>query len=1060
MRSFITFFVKNPIWANAIIALTLLFGLAAMLNMDKSFFPEIQPRRVFINVMYPGASPQEMEEGVTIRIEEAIKSLEGIEEITSRSNENIASITVTAYEGTDLDELLQEIKNTVDGISSFPVGAEKPIIFKQKSSGMNSVAAFMSLTGPDDLFKLKEVAEKIERDFLASPTISQITIYGYPSPEISIEVREQDLLKYNLRFSDITNAVKINNIDVSAGSLKTRDDEILLRSLNKETDPDKIGAIILRTTPDGQLIRIQDVAEIRFQFEDIPNKSYFNGRRSVSFIVNKLPNEDLGRISEYITAYTQAFNSQYENYQLHINFQFAELIDDRINLLVDNGMLGLILVLITLGLFLSLRLSGWVAFGIPFSFLGMFALGLWYGMTINMISLFGMIVVVGIMVDDAIVVAENIYAHYERGKSSHQAAIDGTMEVLPSVFTSVLTTIVAFATLLFAGSEMAQMREMAFAVIACLIFSLIEAFLILPSHLASKRVLGPSPYGWYRVFRGRIEGTISNVKEFYGWMIKGLLRYHRGMVFMPLVFIIIVIILSATGLIRFTFFPNIPFDDIKLELAFKPGETAAQTEEQLRDFEQKAWALNDSIYQVKGDSVIKYITLSVGNTETLSESGSHCGMLRVSIDIEGSGISSQQLAGLMRRKIGRPVGVEKIVVGGEARFGKPVSIALSGLNYAQLEEAKNVLKQELTRLPDLKDITDNSGTGNRELHITLKSEARLLGLSQLDILTQLRQGFFGEEAQRLIIGQDEVKIWVRYPPADRKSISQLEEVKIKTLSGQYFPLSELVDYEITRGKVGINHYNSNREINIAADMENPEEAMAVIGKIEKEILPRFKDRFSDVQVTFRGQAQRGRESGESLGILFLIALFIIVLVLTMNFKSLLQALLIFIVMPVGIFGAFLGHGVEWLPVSMLSLWGIIALIGILVNDSVVMLDTYNRFLREGMSVNEAVYEAGVQRFRPILLTTLTTVVGLYPLILEKSFQAQFLIPMAVSVAYGVLFGTLFVMFFFPVAILAFNDVLRLVFTFWDGKKGNIISREEAEPALRALKREKEFELDT
>ncbi|MFN3917884.1 MAG: efflux RND transporter permease subunit [Flavobacteriales bacterium] len=1058
MRSFIAFFIRKPIWANAIIVLTMMFGFAAMFNMDRSFFPETQPRRIYVNVFYPGASPVEMEEGVTIRVEEAIKSLDGIEEIISKSRENVANITVIAYEGTDLDELLQEIKNTIDGISSFPAGAEKPIIFKQKSSGMNSVAAFMSLTGPDDLFKLKEVAERIERDFLASSAISQVQIFGYPPPEISIEIREQDLLRYNLRFADISNAVKINNIDISAGSLKTKDDEILIRSRNKHTDPEKIGEIIIRTTPDGQQIRIRDVAEIKYQFEDTPNKSYLNGQRSVSFIVNKLPNEDLGQISNFITAYTKSFNKNYENYQLRINFQFSELLDERIDLLVNNGVLGLILVLFVLGLFLSLRLSGWVAFGIPFSFLGMFALGAWYGMTINMISLFGMIVVVGILVDDAIVVAENIYSHFERGKSSHQAALDGTMEVLPSVFASVLTTIVAFATLLFVGGDLAQMKEMAFAVIACLIFSLIESFLVLPSHLASKKVLGHNPYAWYRNLRRRIENGIASVRDYYGWLIQGLLRYHRSMFFMPLVFIIIVIVLSATGIIRFTFFPNIPFDDIKLELAFKPGEVAKQTENELRDFESKIWALNDSIYRAKGDSIIKYMTLSVGNTESIAESGPHCGMLRISINIEGSGISSQQLAGMIRSKVGVPVGLEKLVIGGEARFGKPVSIALSGLNYEKLKLAKDALKKELTRLPDLKDITDNSGTGNRELHIKLKSNARLLGLSQVDILTQLRQGFFGEEAQRLIIGQDEVKIWVRYPQSDRKSISQLEDVRIKTPSNQFFPLSELIEYEIVRGEVGINHYNGNREINIDADLENPEEALAVTTKIEKEILSVFKDRFPDVKITFRGQAQRGRESGGKLAVMFVIAQLMIILILTMNFRSILQALLIFIVIPVGIFGAFLGHGVEHIPVSVFSFWGIIALIGILVNDSVVMLDTYNRFLREGMPVRKAVYESAVQRFRPILLTTLTTVVGLYPLILEKSFQAQFLVPMAVAVAYGVLFGTLFVMFFFPVAILAFNDILRILFTLWDGKK-QLIKPEEAEPALRQLEKDKEIEMD-
>jgi multidrug efflux pump subunit AcrB len=496
----------------------------------------MNPNRVYITVSYPGASPKEIEEGITTRIEESLNGIQGVKEITSKSTENVSDITITGIEGIDVDEMLQDVKNAVDGISQFPAGAEKPIVYAQTSrgmGGMSNVVGFYSLYGPDNLWELKKMAEKIERELLSSKEISQIDVVGYPPVIISVDIRENDLLKYGLNFNIISNVIRMSNIDLSGGSVKTNEEEIIIRSMNRSTDPDKVKEIVIFAKPNGDVVKLKDIAEVKLDFTEVPLKNYINGKRGVSFIVKKTTDEDLDKIADEMTSYISKFNKNEEKFKMRSLFQFADLLDQRIDTLSNNLVIGLFLVCLVLGMFLSLRLSLWVAFGIPFSFIGMISFGILYGMTINMISLFGMILVVGILVDDGIVIAENIYAHFERGKSPMRAALDGTTEVMNAVFTSVLTTVFAFSTLLFVGGEMEMMQEMAFSVIACLLFSLIEAFLILPSHLASKKILKPND----SKFRKALNSGVNSVKEGYGRLLEKILERHRLHVWGPMGFI-------------------------------------------------------------------------------------------------------------------------------------------------------------------------------------------------------------------------------------------------------------------------------------------------------------------------------------------------------------------------------------------------------------------------------------------------------------------------------------------------------------------------------------------
>jgi multidrug efflux pump subunit AcrB len=1060
MKKLIAYFIKYPIYSNAIIILTAIAGILSLSLMPKSFFPELSPNKIYVNVSYPGASPEEIEEGITTRIEESLNGIEGIENITSTSSENISNVTVEIYEGFNIDEILQNVKNSVDAIYSFPQGAEKPNIQKQNSrgmGGMGNIVGFYCLTGPNDLWQLKEKADKIEQDLLNDDEISQIQVIGYAPIIISVEIDESALIRHNINFDLISTAIKLSNIDISGGSIKTSKDEIIIRSNNRNTSTYGVENIVVFSNRNGDIVRLKDLAKVSLVFSDIAVKSYVNGDRAINFIIKKTPDEDIKKIANVLEEYIEIFNSENPDFEIVTLFQFADMLDERIKTLSDNLLLGLFLVSIVLGLFLSFRLSLWVAFGIPFSFIGMISIGLIYGMTINMISLFGMILVVGILVDDGIVIAENIYSHFERGKTPMQAALDGTMEVITPVFTSVLTTVFVFSTLLFVGGQMEMMQEMAFSVIAALLFSLIEAFLILPSHLASKEVLQKDKNTKYSKFKQQVEKKVMQLRDWYTNININFVENYRKHVWTPVLMMVIVIILLATGIIRWTFFPSVPFNEVKIEFSYKPGEREFRTENFLWYLDTIISNYNQELIEEYNDTIFTDVSLTVGFTENLGISGSHVGGVRVAVK-ENELISTIEISNELKRRI-HPDSIavmEKISVGGVQQFGKAVSISLQSEDDKELKDAVNWLKSGISSINMVKEVIDNGGIGNREIHINLKEKAYALGLNEATVMKQIRQGFFGEEAQRLILGRDEIKIWLRYPENDRNSIEDLNKVKIKTLNGAMYPLEEIANYEFKRGRVKINHINGTKEIRVDATLFNAEFSGDVNEQIERDYLSVLANNYPNVQYKIMGQAEKAADSGKRLGIAFLISIILITITISLNFKSFYQARIILMVVPLGIFSAILGHGIIGKPFSIMSVWGVVALIGILVNDAIVMLDKYNRNLKIGMTMKEAVINAGKSRFRPIILTTITTFVGLAPLILEKSFQAQFLVPMAISVAFGVLFSTIILLLYFPSLILYFNDLRRARWWLWIGGKVPP-TRMQVEPYTKLNKREIEIE---
>lgn len=1088
MKRIIHFFIDRPVWGNAAIVIVVMFGFFSMLSTNKSFFPEQDPNRIIVSVTYPGASPVEMEDGITIKIEQAIKGLAGIDEINSTSQENFCQVTITALDDADMEQLFNDIDNAVNSISSFPKGTEPPTITMPKSNGMSSIVAFTGISAKNptsNLSELIDIASQAERDLLNTKTITEIGKTGFPTKELSVDVREQDLIRYNISISEIAAAIQTKNIDITTGMINGEMEDINIRSNNRSTNPEEIEQILLRTTPSGESILIGDVADVKMTYAEQSQESMFNGRPSVNFQISKTPDQDIEKITKTLHEYKKTFDADNPDFEFNIYFEFNSMLDDRIDLLTRNGIMGLVLVLIFLGLFLNIKLSAWVAFGIPFSFLGMFIFGAAYGITINMISLFGMILVVGILVDDGIVIAENIFTHFERGKTAKQSALDGTMEVVKPVFTSVLTTIVAFSILFFVeGMEM--IKEMSFVVIACLTFSLVEAFIILPGHLGHNTILSEKKKIVYSIWVGLglmvagifvaflgtrllpeeislggvlfpfaiillgaavvfigfskspIESWIRNGADksikyvrdnWFQTTVANLIgtkrRWYLASFFLPLIFTVSAIALMATGYINATFFPNIQPNTFAIEAAYMPGDTEAKSKE----FLDKATTIlveeNQKIIDETGDSLLTYYLSTVGVAQSIGQFGNHTSMITVFFDAENTKTPVDTFMNRINRRI-RQLPEAKLArstyVGGEKRFGKEIAVGITSPNESNLLQARTTFKDALSKMDGVINIKDDMPPGKNEVEIELRPEASIYGFSEGEILTQIRQAFFGAEAQRVIVGNDEVKMWVRFTKEDRNSLEDLKNIKIKNAQGSEVELQAIADFKMNRAPETLRRIDGQRIITVDAESTDPDLVGKINGTIQDEVLPEIYKKYPSVSTVKLGQAKRTGKIQKSLGPALIAGLVVMLIIVTLHFNSLSSAFLIFLVIPAGIGGAIIGHGIVGISVSVMSFFGIIALIGVLVNDAIVFLDRYNDLLLEGNDVKTAAIEAANSRFRPILLTSLTTAAGLLPIITETSMQAQFLIPVAASIAFGVLFGTVFILLFYPAAILFWNAV--------------------------------------
>jgi multidrug efflux pump subunit AcrB len=1018
MKKIITHFIKYPVAVTVLMLSIIVMGTVGMLNLKSSFFPINESRNVTINVAYPGASPQEMEEGVVMKIEDNLRGLIGLDRFTSTSSENSASINVEILKGYNVDVVMQDIKNAVDRVPSFPVGMEPPVIAK---GIFRAEAIRFVVSGADISLKtLKSIARTVESDLRAIEGISQVEISGFPAEEIEIAINEDMLRAYDLTFQDVANAVGNTNILVTGGTIKTDTEDYLIRVNNRSYYGDELDYIVVKADPSGNTIRLKDIAVVRDRWSENPDRLFFNGQTSVRVAVSTTTSEDLILVSKLTREYIEEFNSTHDNVQLSITSDNSITILQRTELLLKNGGQGIFLVLIFLALFLKPRLALWVAIGIPISFFGMFILAGYLGVTVNILSLFGMIIVIGILVDDGIVISENIYHHYEKGKNRVQAAIDGTLEVVSPITTAILTTIIAFSTFFFLDGRVGEFfGEVAIVVILTLGISLIEALIILPAHIAHSKALTKEQKTYW--FNKKADQFITWMRDkLYAPSFAFFLRNKFLGFAIPITLLIITLGGMAGGIIRFTFFPQIASDRVIITLKMPQGTNEAITDSLISRIEDASWVVNEDFTkrQTGNQKVIQNIIKRIGP-----------GTSNASLNInllpgEFRDFPSYAISTAISEEVGSLYGIESIEFGSGSNFGgKPISVSLNGSNIAELKAAKDMLKGELRNNSLLKDVSDNDPEGIKEIKVQLKESAYALGFNLNNVIGQVRSGFFGYQVQRFQRGRDEIRVWVRYDRDERSSIKNLDDMRIVSPSGARVPLSEIATYEIRRGEISINHLDGRREININADLKDPKtSATEIMANIKNDFLPVIQAQYPSVSASFEGQNRTASKTTDSAGLVLPIVLFMIFVLIAFTFRSFSQPLLLLLMVPFSLIGVAWGHWIHGFSVNILSFLGIIALIGIVVNDGLVLIGKFNGYLKEGMKFDDALLAAGKSRFRAIFLTSLTTVAGLSPLIFEKSRQAQFLIPMAISIAYGIILATALTLVMLPMLLSVGNSI--------------------------------------
>ena len=1060
MRNLIKYFIKYPIAANVIMLLIIVFGIMGLSNLRKTFFPERTSKLISVQAVYPGASPLEIEQMITLKIEENLDGITGIKRVTSKSLENSSNVTIEINNDANNQYVLQDIKNAIDRISSFPDQMESPSIFLMEN--LNPVISF-AINGAVSLRQLKDLAEEIEDDLKAIDGISKTKISGYPIEEIEISVRENDLKRLNITFNEIDKAIKNENIDITGGTIKTSEENYKIRSNNKHYKDNEIEKIIVKKI-NNRVVRIKDIANVKRIWKDESNRKFFNKKKGVVIEVFNTNSEDISIVASKTRAYLESFNSSYKNIKADIIKDDSIIIEQRIALLTKNGVIGFILVLIILSFFLHPSLALWVAVAIPISFGGMFILASFFGITLNVISLFGMIIVIGILVDDGIVIAENIYQRYENGEDAYNAAINGTMEVLPAVFSAILTTIVAFSLFFMLDGMLGDFfPEMGFVVIGTLIFSLIEGAFILPAHIAhSKALKGINPNKRIKLILDKSTSILDKIKhKYYVPALNFSINNPFTIILISICLFVVTISAMSAGLIKSTVFPNIEGDNIIINLKFESGSAEEKTVKWINFIEKKVNETNDQLSDEFNDGKSLFIGIekSIGNTKAVDQwspgttQSSEKGSLNIILlPSEERNIGTSEITKYLKEAVGEIPGTESLSFAVTGPFGKPIEIALFSDDNNELNNAVGVLKDKMESLNILKNIQSSDQKGLKEIQLTLKNKAYQMGLSTSDILNEIRKGFYGLESQRLQIGTDEVKIWIRYSNEDRNSIYDLENMRIK-LSGNNYLVSDLTDIEIKRGLISIDHLYGKRSVQINADLLNPkiDNPITITTKIEEFINSNIKKMYPSIKYSIEGQIRSQAETGNSLKYSGPIVLILMLTIILLTFRSFLQTIAVFILIPFGFIGVGWGHFIHDFQLSMFSYFGMIALIGILVNDSLVFISKFNSNLKSGMLFNDALITTGMSRFRPIILTSVTTIAGLAPLIFEKQLQAQFLIPMAIAIAYGLVMATLLTLIFLPAMLKIINKIRYTKEWLFTGKE---LNEQDREPAIKEIEYEK------
>jgi len=1041
MKKFINYFIKHSVITNWIMIVICVAGVFALANLNKRINPKMDIENIRIQVPFPGASAIEVEEGITTKIEENLRGLEGIVRIRSTSSDNFASINVEIDQDYDMNKAIQNIKNSVNSVSSYPTGAEKPVVYQ--STRWNR-AIMYSIYGPDDLFTLKKIVEEFRDDLLATGKISNINYWGIPAREISIEISPDDIIRYGLTINDIAQAIRNSNLNISSGSVLTDQEQILIRSYNKKYQAKELEHIEIVSKIDGKKIHLTDICNLTEQWPENRFYSEYNGKKSVGFNIMYNNNEDVVEIVKIADTLVEVYKEKYAGLVQFVPFvKETDNLNERIDLMTQNGILGLVLVIVLLSFFLNARLAFWVSLGIPISILGMFFVIWIWGITINEMSLFGIIMVIGILVDDGIIIGESIYYQWEKyGKTPVRAAIDGTLDVWKPVFISIITTIVAFLPYFyFYGGLGKHVWQIAAVVIVALLFSLIEALIILPAHIAHSKALNITPRSdnLFTRIRESIDKFIDwQINTIYSKALKFCLRYRWAVSASVLAIILVIYGLFKGSHVRAQFFPAIQPPFARMQVTVPAGMSAEVASKIRYDIIEKALVFSSSWVDTtqKPKPIQNFTSWMNGNV---------INVFFILPSREFRDYSIGEFSDALAEYVGEVPEAENVIIGGWNFGGSPVSVKFQSTDYSQLIKAKDLLKTELKNIAGVKDIQDDTPLGNNEFIVTLKPKGKALGFTLRELTSQLRQGFYGQEVMRLQRGRDEVKIWVRFTKNDRVSISQIENLKVRTHTGAYVPFKEVANYSLQRSIRRIRHENGQRSIRVFANFDYSKNDLAVVIKeLNSSIVPKVLSQIEGVKRSFGGQAEEMGKIMDSMKFSMSIALLVMFTILMFLLKSYMQTLLIMSLIPLGIIGSVFGHYIMGIPVSILSFLGIVALAGIIINDSVVLVDRFNKLIKKYDDIADALYEAGKTRFRPIILTTVTTAAGLAPMILLKSEQGQWLVPMALSVASGLIFGTFITLLVLPSTLYVISDLRSLINKLSAKKKTRI----ELEPAYK------------
>lgn len=1051
----VKWFTRNHVAGNFLMLIVLVAGLATWFKIKKEIFPEIAVDAVLVTLPYPNATPEEAERGVVVPVEEAISDLQGIKKIRSTAAQNIGTVMIEAETGFDVRDLMSDVKSRVDAIENFPEEAETPIL---EEILVKKPVMSVTLTANADEATMRKLAEQIRDDLLAykakapsgfsefmsrtlggEPSISQVTIAGTRPYEISIEVSESRLRELNLKLSDIAHAVRTSNLDLPSGSVRTERGEVILRALGKRYAAADMARIPVATGADGSTIFLGDVAVLVDGFEDLDLSSRFDGKNAVVINVYRVGSEDTLALAELVRSYVKESATRFPNgVKLSIWNDQSLYLQGRLDLLKRNATTGLLLVLAVLTLFLRPSLALLVALGIPLSFAG----GIWmmpfFGVSVNMISLFAFILVLGIVVDDAIVTAENVYTHIQKGEHPSIAAWKGTSEVGTVVVFGVLTTMVAFTPMLgLSGVSGKIWPNIPWVVIPTLAFSLLQSKFVLPAHLA---LLAPTdrtkPVNrLFRMQRKIADGLETFVEKVYQPALESCLRWRY--VTMMAFLAVLVLSLSAvvTGHIKFKFMPDVEGDILSAKVELAQGVPFEETEKVVQKIEAAAIALSEKYRAKNGEVILRHVLSSAGTQPFQTGIGGMVGPPRAThigeVTLELSPAAdrsapSEELVAEWRRLVGVLPGVVELSIQAEtATNGNAIDVNLTGADIDQLVIATAYTKDGLNTLAGVIDISDSNRSGKDELRFSgLTTAGRAMGFRLQDVAAQVRDSFYGNEVQRLQRGRDEVKVMVRYPEQARRTLDSLEKMKVRTPQGDEVPLLQVVKLETGQGPAVIERTDRQRSIKVMGDVEpgvNPNE---VVASFTTKYLDKISGKFPSVRYSFEGEQKDQNDSVREIGIGFIGALIVMYVLIAIPLRSYLQPLIIMSVIPFGLVGAIWGHVLLGIDLSIMSMCGLVALAGVVVNDSLVMVDYVNRHRDESPSLRDAAIAAGGRRFRAILLTSLTTFVGIMPMVLETDMQARFLIPMAVSLAFGILFATVITLFLVPSVYLILEDIKK------------------------------------